>query len=266
MADEDYRGASEEELKHYWRLNSTPRNQFDDLILEEMSRTWDADPKRRGSDKNLYIHRGIQGGYLYNQAFEEVKAQWVEQGIWRESWGLNGKGPAATDRWKHEERLQCVFDEAVNKPGYEARYRPKWKAEVIHQHEASRPIHQFIYQMGNERERLAAGKEGEDAGDISSDAYHIVRMRWADRHIWDEGWSVLPGMTWQHEKPYVCSDSEGDEDYIETSLPPRVKKLVAEREKTAKLGLSDDNKPIIHPLVKRARITDTFEDSPMEDE
>ncbi|KAI0828808.1 hypothetical protein F5Y06DRAFT_308342 [Hypoxylon sp. FL0890] len=214
-----------DEVEESWRGNSTPKRQFEDLILQEMDRIWESDPQTEGRpDKHLHVNAGIQGGWLYDLAFQEVKAQWVEQGIWKESWEYNEGGPGSMDLWKHEEPLQCVFLDPPKQTGHEARHHPKWKAEIIRQHEASRPINQFIYQLALERERLM-GQEKEDAStfpdDINTQAYEIVHSRWVERHIWDEEWGLLPGMTWRHEQPppeALATESEVDTDYSE--LPP----------------------------------------------
>lgn len=103
---------------------------------------------------------------------------------------------------------------------------------MARQREASRPINMFLYQVTNECERLAdaamaaapAGDDDDDpavaaaASDINTQAYDRVRSRWVARHIWDDGWGVLPGMTWRHEKPLPelvatgASWEEGEEE------------------------------------------------------
>lgn len=95
-----------EELEQSWHDKSTPAQQFDDLVQEEMGRIWDADPRSKGrTDKDLNVTATITGGYLYNQAVQEVKAQWNEQGIWKKEWEQKGR-PCLDDPWKHEESLE----------------------------------------------------------------------------------------------------------------------------------------------------------------
>ncbi|KAI1139246.1 hypothetical protein F5Y05DRAFT_412346 [Hypoxylon sp. FL0543] len=250
-SDYEDEAISDEEAQLSWRCNSTPKRQFDDLILQEMDRIWESDPRTEGRpDKHLHVNSGIQGGWLHDAAFEEVKAQWVEQGIWKDEWEHNESGPGSMDLWKHEEPLQCVFLDPPSQTGHEARCRPKWKAEIVRQHEASRPINQFIYQVTNECERLASqNKEDASAapGDINTQAYEIVRSRWFDRHIWDEEWGVLPGMAWQHEKPPpAASDTESEPETDSSELSPlpailkqRRQHEPRERTKSGKAGIKE---------------------------
>ncbi|OTA55148.1 hypothetical protein K449DRAFT_400323 [Hypoxylon sp. EC38] len=280
---------SDDDLRRSWRCNSTPKKQFDDLIVEEMGRIWDSDPvKAERSDKVLHVNCQMQGGWLYDQAFEEVRAQWIEQGIWKDSWGNNTGGPGCMDVWKHEEPLQCVFLNLPNQTGHEARSRPKWKADIMHQHDASRPINQFIYQVTNECERLADRVKKDDSpppGDIYSQAYEIVRGRWVNRHIWDDEWGVLPGTTWQHEKPlndFTDSEPESESEYYSSAPPtPTLPKTNKDSETIAwtkgttikTKGLGKRKLTTIHdeeeitlagPLSKRQQAEVKFADMPIE--
>lgn len=70
--------------------------------------------------------------------------------------------------------------------------------------EASRPYHQFVYQISKERERIqdeSANGEGTDAADINTRAYENVKNTWTKRGIWNGRWGILPGMSWKHEGP-----------------------------------------------------------------
>ncbi|OTB01970.1 hypothetical protein M426DRAFT_265263 [Hypoxylon sp. CI-4A] len=199
-----------------WRTFSIPQKQFEDMVVEEMSRIWDADPRSEGrTDKLNYVHPGATGGWLYDQAYDEIKAQWIEQGIWRDGWDNGHVGPRALDTWKHEEPLPWTRDEQAKPMGYEARFRPKFREEVVRKHEASRPIHQFHYQMQLEVSRLTGpdiGAEGlsQTPENLNTQAYDAVRLRWRERRIWDEEWGTLPGMAWKHEKPPLeYTDDEG---------------------------------------------------------
>jgi hypothetical protein len=62
--------------------------------------------------------------------------------------------------------------------------------------EASRPYHQFVYQISKERERIqdeSANEEGTDAADINTRAYEDVKNTWTKRGIWNGRWGILPG-------------------------------------------------------------------------
>ncbi|KAJ5613782.1 hypothetical protein N7528_007436 [Penicillium herquei] len=70
--------------------------------------------------------------------------------------------------------------------------------------DASRPFYQFIDHICKERAWLKLIATGEAASEVSpqginTQAYRNVRNDWIDRNIWNEGWGVLPGMTWNHE-------------------------------------------------------------------
>ncbi|KAG9232395.1 hypothetical protein BJ875DRAFT_544592 [Amylocarpus encephaloides] len=71
--------------------------------------------------------------------------------------------------------------------------------------EASRPYHQFVYQISKERERIqeeSENWEGANTTDINTRAYENVKNTWTKRGIWNKRWSVLPGMSWKHEQPF----------------------------------------------------------------
>ncbi|XXH01399.1 MSH2 protein [Hypoxylon texense] len=176
---------SDDESQIMWHDRSLPKYQFADLILEEMGRIWDADPRSQGrKDRRLHVNPRIRGGWLYDQAREEVQAQWVEQGIWKDSWQHMELGPPYTDSWKHEIPPPSLYnddDTATTNPHLPsaARTRPMWRAEQARQREASRPINMFLYQVTNECERLAdyvkaeaataAAAAAETAGDNTND-------------------------------------------------------------------------------------------------
>ncbi|KAI1377867.1 hypothetical protein F4677DRAFT_413750 [Hypoxylon crocopeplum] len=226
-----------------WRDNSTPKRQFEDLILEEMDQIWESDPRAKGRiDKDWHVNAIIRGGWLYDQARQEVKAQWIEQGIWKDSWEHGGDGPLWDDKWKHEERVGLVTDGDSNQQG--ARFRPKWKAEVIRQHDASRPINQFIYQVESEYKRLAGeGNLSAAAANINTRAWKKVRDRWISRQIWDEEWGTLPGMIWMHEKPLADSGVDtGPESVNGESIAKAVGERIM-RERGARVAVKREKRP-----------------------
>lgn len=71
------------------------------------------------------------------------------------------------------------------------------------QREASRPYHQFVYQVSAERERIhkqSNPEEDPSPPDMGTTAYENVKNIWTRRGIWDKRWGLLPGMTWKHEE------------------------------------------------------------------
>ncbi|KAI1655127.1 hypothetical protein F4813DRAFT_398672 [Daldinia decipiens] len=72
--------------------------------------------------------------------------------------------------------------------------------------EASRPFHQFIYQISKEREIIQSKLGPEESissglTDINTKAYENVQSTWIKRGIWNRKWGILPGMLWKHEQP-----------------------------------------------------------------
>lgn len=86
----------------------------------------------------------------------------------------------------------------------EKRWIEERRAVRERQREASRPYHQFVYQISKERERIqdeSANEEGADAADINTRSYENVKNTWTKRGIWNGRWGILPGMSWKHEVP-----------------------------------------------------------------
>ena len=160
--------------------------------------------------------------------------RWTEQGIWNCKWKQFAFG-----RWKHEEPLEPESElETDSKAGpslsfsFSPNSQPKLRRpksdnaksdnekrriaeqQVIREREreASRPYHQFLYQMSKERERIqeeSENGEGADAADINTKAYENVKNIWTKRRIWNEKWGTMPGMSWKHEGPFEEEDADG---------------------------------------------------------
>ncbi|KJK93785.1 hypothetical protein H633G_02288 [Metarhizium anisopliae BRIP 53284] len=204
--------------------------------------------------------RRIPVGTNYHKLAEEnVMKRWVEQGIWNEEWK-----PRSVWRWKHEEPLDPKFESNKDKTaGTESRLfgpppeeiesppRPQQGVQGMpmteerprireREREASRPYHQFVYQVSKERELILdemnppeaadfsypnqwspvlhpAALHGEagrqrtptepnleysvSTPDINTTAYERVKNTWVRRGIWNKKWGILPGMSWKHEQP-----------------------------------------------------------------
>ena len=119
-------------------LASRPGVQFWFQRQEEYVRVQDAMIQGR-----LHVPRGI---YLPKYAEETLKARWVAQGIWRDEWVGYEPGP----RWKHEDPYEPE-SEIEEDTEHDARERERAR-------EASRPFHQFIYQVSVERDRILEGE------------------------------------------------------------------------------------------------------------
>ncbi|KAI9769277.1 MAG: hypothetical protein M1840_004406 [Geoglossum simile] len=186
---------SEEQRRHQERLvqrgleadASRPDKQFRHQIREE---------EERVSEASLNGTRRIPvGSDAHTIAREKVKKLWVEQGIWNNKWDQFAYG-----RWKHEEPLELEQPESDD----EKRRIAERRVLRERKREASRPYHQFVYQISKERERTqeeSENGEGADAADINTRAYENVRNTWTKRKIWNGRWGILPGMSWKHEEP-----------------------------------------------------------------
>jgi hypothetical protein len=153
---------------------------------------------------------------LKEHARANVQMRWVEQGIWRKEWdGM----PMLPGPWKHQMPRP---ERAQGPPMSDGAARLEERSR-----EASRPYHQFIYQVSLERDRikddltnltrslspdrmdsilLAISRpplaEDEPPGaregmppDINTIAYERVKSTWMSRRIWNPKWGVLPGMS-----------------------------------------------------------------------
>lgn len=187
---------------------SHPYRQFQDQAEDEYRRICQASPE----DVKIYWSQ------YRERARERVKNRWIEQGIWKDWWDSERN---RIDNWKHEEPLLSESESeweiepaGLSQPG---KRRPKSDEQLrliaerrpvrAREHEASRPFHQFIYQVSKERERVLAesGPDGpsfSDLPDINTKAYERVKATWTRRGIWDRKWGVLPGMSWKHEQPH----------------------------------------------------------------
>jgi len=151
------------------------------------------------------------------RAREILKADWIEQGIYNNKWKS-----LRNARWKHEEPLQL---ESASEPDSEGQHslfgvqpkqprqskNDKEKRRVAErrtkrelERQASRPNHQFRYQMNKVRKRieeeLMSGELTEIA-DIENKVYQTVKDLWVKWGIWWDGrWNILPGTSWKHEE------------------------------------------------------------------
>lgn len=141
-----------------------------------------------------------------------VEAEWKKQGIWDDDW------PHGEMRlWTHEQPLDHDTDsEREDLFGLPPRPRPKSATKLLQNanarlerrrekdrcREASRPFHQFKYQVDKEREYIRvriAGRKHSAVSDLDELVYHTVRNRWIDGDLWFTEWDPLPGMQWMHE-------------------------------------------------------------------
>lgn len=199
---------------------SWPRTQWRDEAFEEGHRMLQA---RVEEGTFVYVpdSTDLPPVEFLKSARKVVKERWTEQGIWNDKWGPG----MPTGLWKHEEPLD-LKSESDSEDDPESRARslfsgearseaPKSEEELQrlaerqilreHEREASRPFHQFVYQISAERERIRSktGLAEHNAlppADINSRAYENVKVTWVKRGIWNRRWGILPGMNWKHEE------------------------------------------------------------------
>jgi hypothetical protein len=180
---------------------SLPYNQFKTQMREE---------EMQIHKLSLYGIRPVpEGSNVRWLAHEIVRKRWVEQGIWDDTWIRYG-----ANSWKHERQLKSESPPHPKPKNDEERQQnAAWLALRKREHEASRPYHQFIYQMSKEREKIQERCESErpairelklNDDRINTKAYENVKNTWKKRKIWNKNWGLMPGMLWKHED-YVTS-------------------------------------------------------------
>jgi hypothetical protein len=213
---------------------SRPNQQFDAQVLELEARIIEGIEKRKSDVPD--------GTNMNNLAYETVKKNWIEQGIWNDEW-VN----MPSEQWMHEESsvitpepetdtgsgphlglfasLESALPTGTGKNVRQGGERPKQKTWD----EPSRPFHQFIYQISKERERVRNLYTGPSLfhsdpdpvaiADVNTNAYERVKSIWVKRGIWNEAWGILPGMAWKHESPLQIPDN--DYDSIPSPIKPK---------------------------------------------
>ncbi|KAL8725831.1 MAG: hypothetical protein Q9166_007118 [cf. Caloplaca sp. 2 TL-2023] len=180
--------------------------------------------ERINKEERLGIHRVPNFKPYDEYTFEAIKRSWEEQGIWNKRWDRTPFCKRVFWRWKHEEPLEsgCESDSDADAeddsayqlfsrtiPSKRKRKAPlsdEQRARLEHDREASRPIHQFLWQMSKERDVIRGeatlGEAATTADlDINTQAYKNIKALWEKRNIWDIKWGIMPGMSWKHERP-----------------------------------------------------------------
>jgi hypothetical protein len=201
------------------RQASLPYEQFSYENGQEMEWLFEAHRKR--------IQSLPPGEDVYQIASKNVKARWIERGIWNDNWN-----DMASGRWKHEEPLELESETETDtevehpprpslfgmtrqqvqpkprllKSAHDRRQIAERRVVRERQREASRPYHHFVHQVSTEREcNEDEMSDGLGAGvrppDINTRAYENVKKVWIKRGIWNTRWGILPGMSWKHEEP-----------------------------------------------------------------
>ncbi|EEH06283.1 predicted protein [Histoplasma capsulatum G186AR] len=201
------------------RKSSVPGRQFKYQTLREYHLLIEQIRRRR--ERRKYTLPYDDKLDLIGNAENNVKNRWIEQGIWNDKWSLYSVGP----RWKHEEPLEpppapdpkpqprssshprftfglfgLELPECPKPQEPPIAYTEEQLASKERERAASRPYHQFLFQMSKEREWI----EDElyiDIFDMDAKVYENVKNRWIEQKIWNPRWGDMPGMTWIHEEP-----------------------------------------------------------------
>lgn len=140
------------------------------------------------------------------------------------------RGRAERKKWKAEKRkLRAERRENRRKEAAAAAAAYRLKPE------ASRPYHQFLYQISKEREWIKDEllyKQSTGFIDIDAMAYEAVKKHWMEDKIWNPQWGELPGMTWMHADLYDKQPETPDgakEGRRKSPSPPNVVSNGAQR-------------------------------------
>ncbi|KAL8988230.1 MAG: hypothetical protein Q9169_008590, partial [Polycauliona sp. 2 TL-2023] len=197
-------------MEYLARTKSRPDDQF--RMHRNQEREWFL---KAQETVGIYMPKGTN---YDNLASAIVKRRWREQGIWDDIWDEGGR--ISDWRWKHEPKPQPRQDPEIQalfkQPAGHQHSDPPMQPSMIHpaagyateaeRHcEASRPIHQFLYQLARERDLIRGERTvNTDASsaplDINTRAYENVKSAWIHNHVWDHEWGIMPGMTWMHER------------------------------------------------------------------
>ena len=187
------------------RLASIPRAQFRAQVDQETDRILNANPC---TDPTELIYRG---GREEIQAIYMVRNRWVEQGIWKDTWDeMSNDWGLDTKYWKREDLLELESESETRnvtevqfepvelfgvpqkllqlkprRPNSDDEKRHIAERQVVLERErqASRPYHQFVYQVSKERERIQDEmRSGEDA-DVDIAGYQYQGLRACQGHL-----------------------------------------------------------------------------------
>lgn len=226
-------------MEHYHRredaFQSTPYEQFRSQVMRERDRLV-RQSSQESWGRRQTLPYDFHLDFLAN-AENNVRNRWVEQGVWKSKWGPS---------WPKGTRAEGVWPMSGGPwPsggwGHEAEAEPRPKAQRIPEHNvfggwglgslepvqetsvteeplaasecdtpASRPYHQFLYQLSKEVEWIKdelQSKVSTGPVDFDAKAYESIKDFWIKEKIWNPTCGALPGMIWMHEE----FDKEGAE-------------------------------------------------------
>ncbi|KAL9015613.1 MAG: hypothetical protein Q9185_006996 [Variospora sp. 1 TL-2023] len=224
-------GVTQKDILENQRGLSRPRPQFDAQQFAERARLLELDNRGALLAPIDYAHH----------SYEVVKRRWQEQGIWCDEWNCKTGYYNFGHTWMHEEPVppDSGFDAiaegedehacdlfGVHRPPKRrgSELTPGQQETKERNREKSRPIHQFLWQLARERDRISGEPTVREVAasadlDINTKAYESVKKWWLACHIWDTKWGILPGMTWKHERPLEWPPKDDPETGSEVVYP-----------------------------------------------
>ena len=179
-----------------------------------------------------------RGPDLDELARKNVLANWSDWGIANRLWSGLPARAFDSDQWMHEKGYEyssnlgvCNQSAEMNRMGYGqgdgdwgVRSRPcdQFFAHIslertrMYKETCSRPAHPWHrrdYYVKDYNARLAQWELDKQAYqarpeggappplNLNTAAYDRVKARWKKWGVWNDNWGVLPGMSWQHERP-----------------------------------------------------------------
>ena len=189
--------------------NSEADEQFAIQITDEMERI------RAARDMGL-LQQPILSD-CREAAETNVRYRWICQGIWDYRWdNRHGKiwkhelqyfrPPAAPSKYaKDTESRRLGTKKQREYSDLEEEYQDNVKSAVDFQNwQSSRPCYQFAHQFCDERQwiKLGLSKHDQDQhANLDTRAYNDLKSRWIRDGIWDDDWTLIPGVWWKHERP-----------------------------------------------------------------
>ena len=155
----------------------------------------------------------------WEAAEANVRHRWIQQGIWDERWDKQ-----ARKIWKHELEDSQLPGITSHKP--EGLYHESIRSAIECQtRQLSRPCYQFVYQFCQERQWIKMGfskKSQNQSTSVDTRAYENIKSRWIGDGIWDNDWTLIPGVSWKHERPRKFPYPDPDEIAREASKAARM--------------------------------------------
>ncbi|KAH8588286.1 hypothetical protein B0O99DRAFT_677560 [Bisporella sp. PMI_857] len=173
-----------------------------------------ASPIPPSEERRQQLRMQLTGEHEASEPDKQFSAQVEEERsrIWNTDPSTSWRELTFADLYTFKEEAREMSKPKRPKSDEEKRRIAERRVVREHEREASRPYHQFVYQVSKERERIqeeSANGGSADIADINMRAYETVKNTWARRRIWKTGWGILPGMSWKHEEPLEEEAADG---------------------------------------------------------